>query len=136
MQVFEVKARLKVPGFVSGLPAGIASAPHDIKPLQRLNNSCARHPVINEHVVMHKDQTGAARRLVACSNMQAHPVRECLLTQLSGRQFEHLDDTVSIVRLEVPPIELEEQLDRNECSALVAVNKGVIAGEAVAIRGG
>ena len=73
-------------------------------------------------------------RLATCPNMLPHPGRKRLLAQIAIRQFEHLDDTVRIVRLEIPPIERHKQLDRNECCSVVSINKGVITGEAISIR--
>ena len=73
-------------------------------------------------------------RLAPCANMLPHPGRKRLLAQIARRQFEHLDDTVRIVRLEMPPIERKKQLDRNKCFSLVSVNKGMIMGEAISIR--
>ena len=54
-------------------------------------------------------------RLATYANMLPHPGRKRLLAQIASRQFEHLDDTVRIVGLEMPPIERQKQLDRNEC---------------------
>ena len=73
-------------------------------------------------------------RLATYANMLPHPGRKRLLAQIARRQFEHLDDTVRIVRLEMPPIERHKQLDRNECCSVVSINKGVITGEAIFIR--
>ena len=65
--------------------------------------------------------------------MLSHPMCEVLLTQVPRGQRHQGDDALRVIRNKIPAIERQEQLHGHKGYALVAIDKGMIAGQAKSI---